>query len=404
MQDKKFERFLKIFPWYYGLSADLLFWVAVDTLFLHIAKGFAVTEIVKITMVADVAGIVIQIPILKIVEKLGNTKSVRLGSFLAVVSASMLTFGKGFAVIAIGRVLRDVSYSFKYIVSISLEHNLSLQNRESEFVKYSTKGNTIYAATTMLIALVANAMFNLNHYFPMVCCIAACVICFVLSFYMSDFTEGAAVKEVEKPKKDKTKFSFLIILAFVSFGVFFSIVTTGQENAKLFIQSEMLLDFSVKNAALILGAVVFIARVARVVGNVLFYKVYRIIKDKAGIIFSVFLLSAFIFLIAGYFVNILAIKYVLMALGYIIILFTRDPFKVYINGLVLTHSTIEQHQKIIMILEYARKIMTAVISASFAAILQVKPLIFIVVIYAIYALLEIAVSLWLYLTIRRSKV
>ncbi len=403
MLAKKLERFMKIYPWYYGFSADLLFWIAVDTLFLQLAKGFTVSEIVSITMIADIVGIAAQIPLLKIVEKLGNTNAVRLGAFLAVVSAAMLTFGNGFALIAIGRALREVSFSFRSILNIILEHNLALQNRQGEFVRYLTKGNTIYAVTTMLISLVASAMFNLNYYFPMLCCITVCVACFVLSFYMSDFSEKLSDTKVEKAMANKTKLSFLIILAFISFGIFFSIVATGQSNAKLFIQNEMLTDFSKKNTALILGAVVFISRIARVVGNLLFYKVYRIIKNKAGMVFSIFLFMSFIFLIIGYLVNILIIKYALMVMGYIIILFTRDPFKVYMNDLVLTHSTNEQHQKIMMLLEYARKIMTAVISVSFAAILQVKPLIFIVVLYAIYAVLEIAVSLCLYLMLRRNK-
>lgn len=403
MQTKKLNRFIKIYPWYYGLSADLLFWIAVDTLFLQIAKGFAVSEIVSITMIADLVGIVAQIPLLKIVEKMGNTKSVRLGTFLAIVSVVLLTFGNSFAVVAIGRALREVSASFKSIVHISLEHNLSLMKKEGEFVKYSTNGATVYAVVTTLISLVASAMFNLNYYFPMFCCLAVCVICFFLSFYMADFTENEVAAESKKTETQKGRLSLLIILAFISFGIFFSIVATGQENAKLFIQSEMLLDYSKENTALLLGLVVFVSRIARVGGNILFLQLYRKIKDKAGIVFSFSLFLAFVFLLLGYFVNINSIKYVLMSMGYIIILFTRDPFKVYINDLVLRHSEAEQHQRIMMLLEYARKIMTAIISVSFAAILQVKPLVFIVVIYALYSVVEIAISICLYSQTKKKK-
>ena len=34
------SKFNKIFPWYNGLSSDLLFWVAIDTLFLTVVKKF----------------------------------------------------------------------------------------------------------------------------------------------------------------------------------------------------------------------------------------------------------------------------------------------------------------------------------------------------------------------------
>lgn len=38
MEQEKMTKFNKIFPWYAGLSADLLFWVAIDSLFLTFLK------------------------------------------------------------------------------------------------------------------------------------------------------------------------------------------------------------------------------------------------------------------------------------------------------------------------------------------------------------------------------
>ena len=37
-RNKSMSRFNKIFPWYNGLSSDLLFWVAIDTLFLTVVN------------------------------------------------------------------------------------------------------------------------------------------------------------------------------------------------------------------------------------------------------------------------------------------------------------------------------------------------------------------------------
>lgn len=39
MDENKLKRFNKIFPWYDGLSGDLLFWIAIDTLFLTVVKN-----------------------------------------------------------------------------------------------------------------------------------------------------------------------------------------------------------------------------------------------------------------------------------------------------------------------------------------------------------------------------
>lgn len=44
MEQEKMTKFNKIFPWYAGLSGDLLFWVAIDTLFLTVVKNFNATD------------------------------------------------------------------------------------------------------------------------------------------------------------------------------------------------------------------------------------------------------------------------------------------------------------------------------------------------------------------------
>ena len=39
------RRFIKIYPWFTGLTGDLLFYIAIDTLFLTIVKSFSAAQI-----------------------------------------------------------------------------------------------------------------------------------------------------------------------------------------------------------------------------------------------------------------------------------------------------------------------------------------------------------------------
>ncbi|CDB32744.1 unknown [Clostridium sp. CAG:575] len=52
MEENKLKRFNKIFPWYDGLSGDLLFWIAIDTLFLTVVKKFTAAQIVSLTSIS----------------------------------------------------------------------------------------------------------------------------------------------------------------------------------------------------------------------------------------------------------------------------------------------------------------------------------------------------------------
>ena len=49
--DRKLNRFVKIYPWFHGLTADLLFYIAIDTLFLTAVKNLSAAQIVSLTTI-----------------------------------------------------------------------------------------------------------------------------------------------------------------------------------------------------------------------------------------------------------------------------------------------------------------------------------------------------------------
>lgn len=135
--DKKINltKFNKLFPWFAGLSGDLLFWVAIDTLFLTIVKDFNASQIVSLTSISLITCILLQVPLLNIIKKIGNTKSVRLGSFLLLISSILLTFGTSYIIIVIGKILYEIALTFQNMINAILKNNLELQNREDEYIK-----------------------------------------------------------------------------------------------------------------------------------------------------------------------------------------------------------------------------------------------------------------------------
>ena len=113
MKQENMTKFNKIFPWYAGLSGDLLFWVAIDTLFLTVVKNFNAAQIVSLTTVSLITCIILQVPLLKIIKKIGNTNSVRFGSFLWLVSSILLTFGPNYIIVALGKIIYEISSTFQ---------------------------------------------------------------------------------------------------------------------------------------------------------------------------------------------------------------------------------------------------------------------------------------------------
>lgn len=405
MEQEKMEKFNKIFPWYAGLSGDLLFWVAIDTLFLTVVKNFNAAQIVSLTTVSLITCIALQIPLLKIIKKIGNTNSVRLGSMLLLVSSLLLTFGKNYIVIALGKVIYEIAFTFQNMANAVLKNNLELQNKNNEYIKVKTKSNTIYATVTMIISFIASLIFNLNNYLPMLGCITFCLICFILSFYIVDYSKYNKIKEENKIKsKTKINYNRLIIVLIISYGLFYPIVNSGQSNGKLFIQQELLMKFNVEKTAIIISAILCISRIVRVLSNIAFNKIHIKYKEKVGVILPILLSISIILIILGSFIrNSVISQFSIMSLGYIIILFIRDPFKVYMQDLALRKVGKERQQSLLTTMELSRKIGRAIMSLSFTMILVNNPMIIVIAILFILSIIEILVSIKLYKLVESGK-
>lgn len=398
MEQDKMTKFDKIFPWYGGLSADLLFWVAIDTLFLTVVKKFNASQIVSLTTVSLIICIALQMPLLKVIKKIGNTNSVRFGSLLLLISSLLLTFGQDYFSIALGKVIYEIAFTFQNMANAVLKNNLELQSRNNEYIKIKTEANTIYAVATMIISFIASFMFNLNNYLPMLACVISCLICFILSFYIVDYSNFNKIEEEEKIKcSKKIKYNKLIIILIISYGLFYPIVNSGQSDGKLFIQQELLVNFNIEKTTLIIGLILCISRIVRVISNIAFNKIHSKYKEKVGVILPILLSISVLLMILGSLIRkFTIIKFSIMSLGYIIILFIRDPFKVYMQDLALRNVGKEGQQSLLTTMELSRKIVRAIMSLSFAMILVNNPMITVMTILFILSIIEIVIGIKLY--------
>ena len=88
----KIKRSIKLYPLFYAFSADLIFFIPIDTLFLTLVKGLNASEISAITMIGLLICILLQKIIVKITKNIGNKNSIRLGAFMLFLSSVILTF------------------------------------------------------------------------------------------------------------------------------------------------------------------------------------------------------------------------------------------------------------------------------------------------------------------------
>lgn len=394
--ERKMERYVRLFPWFSGLKNDLLFYIAVDTLFLTVVKGFTAVQIVSLNSISQIVCIVLQMPVLFFIRRLGNSSCVKISGLFMLLSALLTTFGTRFGVIVAARIIHDLSAMFNNASVVALENNLTALGRRSEFVRVRTRANMIYSALTMLISFVAGAMFNWNPYLPMAGCITTCTAGFVLSLFMAD-RSGLDKAAPQKYRREKLSgYGGLIVLAVVVYSFFSTLVQSGQNEGKLFIQQQVLAEHSVEETSLIIGTVVCVSRVARVCANALFARLYEKYRLKVGIALPTLMCIAIGCLLFGSLLPTMLPKVTVMGMGYIIILFARDPFTLYIQDVVFANTPAQQHQTVLALLGLGTKCSSAAVGLGLAAVLLCWPMSMVITILFVFSVIVIALSLWLY--------
>ena len=390
-ETKKINRSIKIYPIFASFTGDLIFFVPIDTLFLTLVKGLSASQITAMTMVALIICIVFQKVILAIVKKIGNVNSLRLGATMLLIASLVLTFGKSFIAMLLYKSIHELAVMFLNMDEIILKNNLKAVNRKDDYFKIRNKSKIIYAIITLFTALVAGEMFNVNNYLPMYLSIIIYVLLLGTAFlyYESKINNE---QEIQKEHK-KLKITSIIFYIILSNAVFYSIIKMGQNNSKLFMQYDFQKFLSVEMVTYYITTIVFISRIARLVGNVIFGKIYLKIKDKMSIVLTICLTLAFSLLIIGHFIESAFIcKVIIMSLGFFLILAIRDSFQTYIEDVALTISNKDEQQEIIIKIEVYRRLGTLILSAIFTLILMRYELIVIEFILLGLSIIEIFVN------------
>ena len=221
---KKINRSIKIQPLFSAFSDDLIFLVPIDTLFLTITKGLNASQIQFMTMLSLMIGILSRRVLLNLSNKIGNIKSLRLGSLLLLISAIIITFGKQPIIIYVYRVVYELAFMFLAMSLIVLKDNLQYINKGNEYFKIRNKTKILYSTTTMVTALLSGYLFNLNNYLPLFAQIVLCLIMFIMSFLLYDV-------ETESKNNDKVKKDSNIVKKFVGINLLNIIICNFNNNS-----------------------------------------------------------------------------------------------------------------------------------------------------------------------------
>lgn len=388
----------KIYPLFAGLSGDLIFYIAISTLFLTEVKHLSALEISSLTTISLFVMLILNPLVMKIINKIGALNSVRVGVTVLFLGAFIITVGNNYFTILIGSILYESYSYFKKMDTVILRKNLTFLKEEDKHLEYESKGSLIYAIVTMFTSFVSGFLFNLNNYLPMICCLIFCLInLFLVNFLYEVKTPN---NKVIKKDKRKVKITHLVFLILLLFAVCYAIIDLGQNNAQLFIQYNLGSFLSINDVAIYLSIIISASRITRVIVNYSFINIYNKYENRVLSIIGYALILSFSLIILGSFITPKIVGIILMSIGFCLFLAIRDPFDNYIKELLLNNTKQEDHEIMINKLNFKRKLGKLIISSLITLILLKDNLTYVmvfllglscfslVIVYEIYKILK----------------
>ena len=378
-ENKKSKRILKILPWYMGLSYGLLFYTPISTLFFTIAKNLSPSQITLLGTISTLLCILLQPSLLKIIKKINNVLSVRIGSILLLLSVLLITFGN-FYMIMIGIILETIAFTFKDMINIILRNNLIYAFKSDEYIKYKNKSFLIYSIATAIIALVVGYLFNLNYYIPMICCMICCAIIIIMSLFIDDIkTENVEEKSNNSYSKIIIK-NKMIINIILFFGLIRTCIALGFNNSELFIQQELKYFFNIAKTTYYFSLIVFVSRIVRILSNLCLNKIYLKLREKLLILLPSLLMISFGFLVfSHYLIDNLLIKFLIMCLSYSIVVALIDFFTSVIQDTVLDKTSNNEQQAALTYLSLSYKVFKVIFGCFVSLILLRYSLVYVLI-------------------------
>lgn len=377
-ENKKSKRILKILPWYMGLSYGLLFYTPISTLFFTIAKNLSPSQITLLGTISTLLCILLQPLLLKIIKKINNVLSVRIGSILLLLSVLLITFGN-FYMIMIGIILETIAFTFKDMINIILRNNLIYAFKSDEYIKYKNKSFLIYSIATAIIALVVGYLFNLNYYIPMICCMICCTI-IIMSLFIDDIkTENVEEKSNNSYSKIIIK-NKMIINIILFFGLIRTCIALGFNNSELFIQQELKYFFNIAKTTYYFSLIVFVSRIVRILSNLCLNKIYLKLREKLLILLPSLLMISFGFIVfSHYLIDNLLIKFLIMCLSYSIVVALIDFFTSVIQDTVLDKTSSSEQQAALTYLSLSYKVFKVIFGFFVSLILLRYSLVYVLI-------------------------
>lgn len=203
------KRNMKLFSAYNRIACDYLFYYTIDFLFLTQIKDISAANVVLLSSIQSIFGILLQIPTNIIIEFLGRKNSIILGNIINCLYMVIFITCSSFFDLVIAKFLSALAFAIKGIAEPSLLNSSipASKYKSNIFARINAKGLSGYYVLGGISKIIAGYLFIINGYLPMVCSLVILIIVALMSiFFIEPIKKGinkekVVIKQIEDIKE-----------------------------------------------------------------------------------------------------------------------------------------------------------------------------------------------------------
>ncbi len=341
MSETALKRNIKIYPFYRAFSYDFLFFWTISILFLTEVKGLSYSQVILLDSLFMLSAFCLQVPISKMIRKIGRVSSARLGAIAYLGFAFLNIFGTSFLWFLIANVLYGIGAAIKNVADTEIL-SISLQklNRKNDFSKIDGKAMFWYYLFEGLTSVVAGYLFEfVNPYAPIIATTILSMACLIFAFIIKDpASDEESTQEVKHSEAQNEpsyrallKRPFVIWMAIFCFS-FFGVSSVYQTMSKVYLQN-------INVPAYLFGYIFCCYRIIAAISSKFQFKYelkrgVKILLVSSFMMVSAYIVSAIIYTIAADAVISIIIVLLIFASQHISRSLYRITVKNYINQCV----------------------------------------------------------------------
>ncbi len=196
---QKRKQNMKLYSIYRAISMDIIFYYAIEFLFLTQVKNISAPEVVLKNSFYAFFRIVLQIPANILIDKIGTRRCTILANVFNVIYLLIIIFTTNLQILIVAEFFDALCFSIKEISDTTLL-NMSIPEAENKgeiFSKIEGKGNKKYYYIDAITAIASGFLYTVNPYIPIVGAILISIYATALStgFHEIKNSDGTTTEE-----------------------------------------------------------------------------------------------------------------------------------------------------------------------------------------------------------------